>query len=199
MATVDLAGRDVTNRLLQLLQKRYPSLNEADFEAIASLKEKHCYVSKTFEAELQLSREKTDLQQNFTMPNGTQLSVGDERFRAPEVLFKPNLLGLETVGLQHHLANAIISCPMDMRLPLVNNICLDLGCSQLAGFGARLALELEDIHPHIFAQPNIVQQKELGVWTGGSILASLTTFQQMWISRAEYDEEGPIIVHRRCF
>ena len=36
-------------------------------------------------------------------------------------------------------------------------------------------------------------------WIGGSILASLGTFQQMWISKAEYDESGPSIVHRKCF
>ena len=37
------------------------------------------------------------------------------------------------------------------------------------------------------------------VWIGGSILASLSTFQQMWISKTEYDESGPSIVHRKCF
>ena len=36
-------------------------------------------------------------------------------------------------------------------------------------------------------------------WIGGSILSSLSTFQQMWISKNEYDEAGPSIVHRKCF
>ena len=42
-------------------------------------------------------------------------------------------------------------------------------------------------------------ERKYSVWIGGSILASLSTFQQMWISKQEYDESGPSIVHRKCF
>jgi actin-related protein len=40
-------------------------------------------------------------------------------------------------------------------------------------------------------------ERKYSVWIGGSILASLSTFQQMWISKEEYDESGPAIVHRK--
>jgi actin-related protein len=42
-------------------------------------------------------------------------------------------------------------------------------------------------------------ERKYSVWIGGSILASLSTFQQMWISKQEYDESGATIVHRKCF
>jgi actin-related protein len=42
-------------------------------------------------------------------------------------------------------------------------------------------------------------ERKYSVWIGGSILSSLSTFQQMWISKQEYDESGPSIVHRKCF
>ena len=42
-------------------------------------------------------------------------------------------------------------------------------------------------------------ERKYSVWIGGSILASLSTFQQMWITKQEYDESGPGIVHRKCF
>ena len=42
-------------------------------------------------------------------------------------------------------------------------------------------------------------ERKYSPWIGGSILASLSTFQQMWISKQEYDESGPSIVHRKCF
>merc|ERR1711872_1060333 len=42
-------------------------------------------------------------------------------------------------------------------------------------------------------------ERKYSCWIGGSILASLSTFQQMWISKQEYDESGPAIVHRKCF
>ncbi|KAF3517969.1 hypothetical protein DY000_02060574, partial [Brassica cretica] len=40
-------------------------------------------------------------------------------------------------------------------------------------------------------------ERKYSVWIGGSILASLSTFQHMWISKAEYEESGPAIVHRK--
>jgi actin-related protein len=45
----------------------------------------------------------------------------------------------------------------------------------------------------------VLQERKYSVWIGGSILASLSTFQQMWIAKSEYDESGPSIVHRKCF
>ena len=51
------------------------------------------------------------------------------------------------------------------------------------------------LSPQIIAPP----ERKYSVWIGGSILASLSTFQQMWISKQEYDESGPSIVHRKCF
>ena len=42
-------------------------------------------------------------------------------------------------------------------------------------------------------------ERKYSVWIGGSILASLSTFQQMWIAKSEYEESGPSIVHRKCF
>merc|ERR1719192_2835676 len=42
-------------------------------------------------------------------------------------------------------------------------------------------------------------ERKYSVWIGGSILASLSTFQSMWISKEEYDESGASIVHRKCF
>lgn len=42
-------------------------------------------------------------------------------------------------------------------------------------------------------------ERKYSVWIGGSILASLSTFQEMWISKQEYNESGPKIVHRKCF
>ncbi|CAG2119529.1 unnamed protein product, partial [Medioppia subpectinata] len=42
-------------------------------------------------------------------------------------------------------------------------------------------------------------ERKYSVWIGGSILASLSTFQHMWVSREEYNEYGPSVVHRKCF
>jgi actin-related protein len=60
----------------------------------------------------------------------------------------------------------------------------------------RRALDLQQcVCQHEVAPP----ERKYSVWIGGSILSSLSTFQQMWISKSEYDESGPTIVHRKCF
>ena len=69
----------------------------------------------------------------------------------------------------------------------------------LRGLPARMHAEIQRLVPeqavHVIAAP----ERKKAVWIGGSILACLSSFQQMWITKHEYDEEGPAIVHRRCF
>ena len=57
------------------------------------------------------------------------------------------------------------------------------------------ALAPQTVQIKVIAPPD----RKYSVWIGGSILSSLSTFQAMWISKAEYDEEGPSIVHSKCF
>ena len=63
------------------------------------------------------------------------------------------------------------------------------------GISDRMQKEITALAPSsmkvkIIAPP----ERKYSVWIGGSILASLSTFQQMWISKQEYDESGPQIV-----
>ena len=70
------------------------------------------------------------------------------------------------------------------------------------GIGERLTRELKGIVPSPYAmrtRVNVYPERKYAVWIGGSLLASLSTFQQMWVSKQEYEEEGPSIVNRRCF
>ena len=67
------------------------------------------------------------------------------------------------------------------------------------GIADRMRREMMSLTPSgvqvkIIAPP----ERKVSVWIGGSILASLSTSQQMWISKKEYDESGPSIVHRKC-
>ena len=83
---------------------------------------------------------------------------------------------------------------------LYGNIVLSGGTTMFEGIDARMEKEIKALAPQsmkikIVAPP----ERKYSVWIGGSILASLSTFQQMWISKQEYDESGPQIVHRKCF
>ena len=68
------------------------------------------------------------------------------------------------------------------------------------GFAERFQKEVTALAPptmnvKVIAPP----ERQYSVWIGGSILASLPTFEQMWITKQEYDDSGPSIVHRKCF
>ena len=68
------------------------------------------------------------------------------------------------------------------------------------GIADRMKKELDGVVPSTMKTKVIAApERKFSVWIGGSILASLSSFLQMWISKQEYDECGPSIVHRKCF
>lgn len=134
------------------------------------------------------------------MPDGTTITVGNERFRCPEVLFQPSLIGREFEGIDKTTYTSIQKCDVDVRKDLYNNIVLSGGTTMFPGIGERMSKEMSQLAPQsikikVVAPP----ERKFSVWIGGSILSSLSTFQQMWITKSEYDESGPGIVHRKCF
>ncbi|XP_033225854.1 actin, clone 211-like [Belonocnema kinseyi] len=117
-----------------------------------------------------------------------------------EALFQPSFLGMESCGIHETVYNSIMKCDVDIRKDLYANTVLSGGTTMYPGIADRMQKEITALAPStikikIIAPP----ERKYSVWIGGSILASLSTFQQMWISKQEYDESGPGIVHRKCF
>ena len=135
----------------------------------------------------------------FELPDGKTISLDSERFRCAEILFKPSLIGQEDLGIHHAVYDTIMKCDMDLRRDFMGNMILAGGSTMMNGFDDRLQYEMTNLFPSTMKSKVIAppERKYMG-WIGGSILASLSTFQQMWISREEYDETGPSIVHRKC-
>jgi len=134
------------------------------------------------------------------LPDGQVITIGSERFRCAEVLFKPSLIGLEQAGIHQTTYDSIMKCDVDIRKDLYGNTVLSGGTTMFEGIADRMTKEITALAPasmkiKIVAPP----ERKYSVWIGGSILASLSTFQSMWISKQEYDESGPSIVHRKCF
>jgi actin beta/gamma 1 len=197
ISRIDLAGRDITEYLRRLLRQRgYTFVSGAEREIVRDIKEKLCYVALDPERERTVA-DKAGVDKPYMMPDGEVITIGAERFQAPELFFNPSAIGLDTQPLDEHIVRAITDCDVDLRRDLYANIVLSGGSTMFPGLKERLHKEISELIPEnievrIIAPP----ERQYSVWIGGSILASLKTFQKMWVTRKEFEEAGPEVIHR---
>jgi len=124
--------------------------------------------------------------------------IGLEAAGIHEITFvSSSLFPFSTLYLLSTRYNSIYKCDLDIRHDLFGNVVLSGGSTMFPGIGDRVQREMtllapENMRVQIIAPP----ERKYSVWIGGSILASLSTFQNLWCSKKEYDEAGPGIVHR---
>lgn len=206
----DLGGGDVTKRLQLLLRKNglaFSTTAESDFCSL--MKEEVCYVSNkptggmSNDYDIRTASDNTTTSATTTpkaqyqLPDGQVITLENERHRSSEVLFNPSLIGSEERPIHDVLLTSILQSDMDLRSTLFTNIVLSGGSTLLPGLGDRLLYEVRQRAPdrtkiRISAPP----ERGESAWVGGSILASLATFKNMWVGRTEYEEYGPSILHR---
>ena len=198
---IDFAGIDVTKYLLKCLESKDSCFQNMDgsLEYANYVKETSGYVALDVFKDLGVATQNNSLDKKYKLPDGHKFVVCKERFLPAEGLFHPQLLGLDRWGLHYDLYNSIMKSDIDIRKDFYANIVLSGGSTMFPGLADRMQKELTTLAPNTM-KVNVIAppDRKYSVWIGGSILASLSTFQQIWISKQEYDESGPCIVHRKC-
>jgi len=201
---LDVAGRDVTRHLIDLLSRRGYAFNRtADFETVRQIKEKLSYVSYDLELDAKLSRETTTLVESYELPDGRVIRVGSERFEAPECLFQPSLVDVEQPGVGELLFNTIQAADVDIRSSLYKAIVLSGGSSMYPGLPSRLEKELKQLWLTRVLHNDASRldkfkvriedppRRRHMVFIGGAVLASIMADKDhMWINKQEWEEQG---------
>lgn len=143
----------------------------------------------------------------FEMPDGYNQMWREQRFRVSEGMWDdaagypvPEAL-TKSQTIPELVRAALAAVDVDLRGNLLANVVVTGSTSLINGFNDRLNNELTAMYPGLKVKlhaAGLTTERRFGAWIGGSILASLGTFHQMWISRKEYEENGAGVVEKRC-
>ncbi|CAN6470307.1 unnamed protein product [Victoria cruziana] len=177
---VDIGGKDITEALANyLMEDGHVFSTSAEQEIIRDIKEKLAYVALDFKQEMAAARENSSADQLYELPDGQVINVGSCRFSCTEILFEPSWVGVESCGVHEAITKSIRKCDIDLRREMYANILLSGGTAGFPGLVNRLFKELKEMAPPT-ARIRITSpaERKYSTWIGGSILASLSSFEQ---------------------
>ena len=223
---IEFGGTDVTHRLVNLINKNTDVENigikfesDVDYQIINKMKEQLSYIALEYEKEINKKDNAYDnkLMKQFELPDGKKISISKERFESTEILFDFSKININSSsdnnengnengfagydGIGHLIFDTIMKCPTDIRRDLFGNIILNGGVTMTENFRERLTKDMAKLtsnQPSLKVKIIAPPERKYSSWIGASILGSLSSFQEMWIERHEYEDAGQSIVHRKC-
>lgn len=198
----EIGGIDLTKLLAEELGKsnHMIKLNESDVEMI-KVKYSACADDEVAYEKTQQSNETEE----HTLPDGQVIRIGRERYTVGEALFQPSILGIEAHGIVEQLVRSISTVSSENHRQLLENTVLCGGITSMPGFDDRFQKEASlcssAVRPSLVKPPEYMPDKltEYSAWVGGAILAKVVFPQNQHVTKGDYDETGPSIVHRKCF
>jgi len=217
---IPLAGRDVTNFILEFLRNRGEKIpSEDQLDVARMIKERYCYVCKdlvdeykAYDADDEKTKAKFKKYNHVHKKTGKTfpVDVGYERFLGPEIFFTPEMFSEQfDKPLAEIVDSTILNCPIDTIRSLYKYITLSGGSTMFKNFAPRLQRDIrrkteardkkrEAAFPGMQLKKmevKVIKHKwqRFAVWFGGSMLASQPQFLGKFHTKAQYDEEGPRI------
>ncbi|RWR88713.1 actin-related protein 7 [Cinnamomum micranthum f. kanehirae] len=198
----EIGGIDLTKLLAQELRKSNP-LVSIDISEVEKLKEQYASCANDQFAYEGIQR--SCPAEKHTLPDGQVITIGKEKYLVGEALFQPSILGLEEHGIVEQLVRSISSVSSENQRQLLENTVLCGGTSSMLGFEDRFQKEANlcssSIRPSLVKPPEYMPENlpKNSAWMGGAILAKVVFPQNQHVTKADYDETGPVIVHKKCF
>ena len=191
-------GKDVTEFLRDLLKKKgYHFYNSTELKIINDIKENLCYleINKRNDSYKKTNHIKSS---PYYLPDGSNISIGEERVLAPELLFNPEYTGKEYLGFTDMIISSINRIDIDLKKSSYENIWLSGGNTSFKELDGKLVNELKnklgkDYRINIFKNEKI--NPKYRCWVGGNIISTMEVFKTMWVTRYEWNEKGSRIIH----
>lgn len=195
-----ISGSDLTNLLIKMLIESGHDPNTLKYSDVQIMKEQVCTVSPDYQAEIQKMDLSNAPRSSFHLADGATVSYNIERIKCPEALFTPSIAGSTSDGVPQLIYTSLERCDSDVSKEMYANIMLSGGTSMFKGLPERMEKEIVQMaSPSTKVRVGATPERRNAVWFGGSVFGSLDAFPQMEISKAEYQETGPDIVHTKCY
>ena len=194
----DYGGGDVTNYLGDILKNMgYYFETSAEKLLIKEIKEKYCWTCSTNISE-NVKKNTEFEKENHFLPDGNVMKLGVERIYPPEILYKPEIIGLEYPGYHEMINNSINNANIELRPKLYENILLSGGNMAMKGTPNRIYYEIKKmINMNMKINIHSPKNPHLLSWIGGNIISGLEIFKKMWITKEEWEENGDKILHEK--
>ena len=201
---IPIGGKDINDFLINLLMRNGQVIeSKMQKQSITKAKELYCYICQNYEDEvIRIFENNNDEVKEWELPDKRKIKIGNERFQSTEILFEPNKYGYNCINFKELFQQTIKSIDSDLRETMLLNIIFNGGTTLFKGFKNRVTKEIEEAGKDYPYKKKIhtYPEAQFMAWIGGSILSSLSNFEKLWITKAEYREEGKAsIVHKKCF